>query len=163
MKCLIISDTHGNEYGVREVLSMHRDCEIVFFLGDGLSDIEELAYHDRERTWVCVRGNCDMRPLFCGGPVEKVEQISVAGKKIVITHGHEYAAKWGTDALRYLAESREADIVLFGHTHMPYEEYINDPKPLYLFNPGALSSPTFSYGILRLEGGNVLFSHGGRA
>ena len=159
MKCLIFSDSHGNGYSIRKILAKHPDAEVVFFLGDGLSDIEELAYYDRERTWICVRGNCDMRPLFRGAPIEKVEEITLLNKKIVATHGDLYNAKWGTDGLLYLAESRGADIVLFGHTHCAYEEYVNEKRPVYLFNPGAMCSPDFSYGILTL-GNGVLFSHG---
>ncbi len=161
MKALIISDTHGNSYAVRQILSRHPDAEIVFFLGDGLSDIEEIAYHDKERMWLCVRGNCDMRPLFCGNVIEKVEELSTHGKKIVITHGDLYNVKWSKEGLVDLAKSRGADIVLYGHTHMPDLEYVNGDKPFYLFNPGSVAYPTNSYGILTLQNGSVLFSHGG--
>jgi predicted phosphodiesterase len=45
---------------MREALSRHRDAEAVFFLGDGLSDIESFINADLgKRTWFFVRGNCD--------------------------------------------------------------------------------------------------------
>ena len=60
------------------------------------------------------------------------------------------------------AKEKGADIALFGHTHEPYEEYLPE-YGLWLFNPGALSSPARgepTYGLLTLSGANVLFSHG---
>ena len=160
MKALIISDTHGNAFAVREILARHSDAEVVLFLGDGLSDVEELAYYDKRRVWYVVRGNCDMRPLFCGEVVEKTLELYLNGRKIIMTHGDLYNAKWGMDSLKELARSRGADIVFFGHTHTPCEEYVSEPHPFYLFNPGSVAYPSQSFGILTLQGGSVLFSVG---
>ena len=43
MKCLCFSDSHGTSAYMRRALKMHPDAEVVFFLGDGLSDLEELT------------------------------------------------------------------------------------------------------------------------
>ena len=67
-----------------------------------------------------------------------------------------------TGALLAAARRAGADIALFGHTHIPHEEY--DPESgIYLFNPGSIGEPRAgrpSYGILSLSGKNVLFSLG---
>ena len=160
MKCLIFSDSHGCESGITRVLSMHRDADVVFFLGDGLSDADSVASFDRTRMWISVKGNCDFRSNFLGREVYKTEEITLEGKKIVLTHGDLYGVKFGCEGIKNLALSRKADIVLFGHTHTPYEEYANDVKPIYLFNPGSISSPSFSFGILMITESGVLFSHG---
>ncbi len=164
MKCLCFSDSHGYTYYIKEALRMHPDCEVVFFLGDGLSDIEALASEDTGRKWLAVRGNCDLRALMCGSEVKKTDSITLMGNRITYTHGDLYGAKYGPDGLLGLAERTESDIILFGHTHKPYEKYFpTDNGGIYLFNPGSIagswdSSPTF--GVINLTENGVLFSHG---
>lgn len=160
MKCLVFSDSHGNEYNISKALSMHRDADVVFFLGDGLSDAESVAAPDSKRMWIAVKGNCDFRSYFLGREVSKTEEIILEGKKIVLTHGDLYGVKYGNEKIKSLAHSRKADIVLFGHTHVPHEEYSDECGPIYLFNPGSIASHSGSFGILSLTESSVLFSHG---
>lgn len=160
MKCIVFSDSHGSLSYMMKALDMHRDAEVIFFLGDGLSDADSLAESDKSRMWIAVQGNCDFRSSFLGRDVNKTEEIILEGKKIVVTHGDMYGVKYGTDGIKNLALSRKADIVLFGHTHTPYEEYANEERPIYFFNPGSISSPSYSFGILTVTDGAVLFSHG---
>lgn len=162
MKCLIFSDTHGTDYFISRALDMHRDASFVFFLGDGLYDVDSYAMSDTRRTWVAVRGNGDYSRYLCGSAVECVEEFTLMGYKIVLTHGHLYGVKGGDEGLLRLADERGADIVLYGHTHLPRESYISDgERPVYLFNPGASSGYSASFGILTLSSKNPpLFSHG---
>lgn len=160
MKCIIFSDSHGCSSNMMSVLFMHRDAEVVFFLGDGLSDADSLASFDKERMWIAVRGNCDFGRCFLGREASKIEEITLCGKKIVATHGDMYGVKLGVEGIKNLALSRKADIILFGHTHIPHEEYVNEGEPIYLFNPGSISSPSYSFGILTLTEDTILFSHG---
>ena len=160
MKCLIFSDSHGCESGITKALSMHKDAEVVFFLGDGLSDADSVAAFDKSRMWISVKGNCDLRSYFREREVDKTEEITLEGRKIVLTHGDLYGVKYGDTGIKNLALSRKADIVLFGHTHTPYEKYENEVKPIYFFNPGSISSPSFSFGIMTVTESGVIFSHG---
>lgn len=160
MRCLIFSDSHGSPFYMSKALELHRDAEVVFFLGDGLSDADALASFDKSRTWIAVRGNCDFSSLFCGREVMKTEEIILEGHRIVATHGDMYGVKAGLENIKSLANSRKADIMLFGHTHMPHEEYVVGERPFYLFNPGSISRPTYSFGILTIAEKSVLFSHG---
>lgn len=160
MKCLVFSDSHGSRRTMERALRMNKDAEVVFFLGDGLSDLEALAREDSSRAYICVRGNCDFASTFRHSEVLKVEKICLEGYVIVLTHGDLYGAKYGTGGLISLGKAEGADVVLFGHTHCPYEEYISDtPKPMYLFNPGSASIASGSFGIMTL-GEGLLFSHG---
>ena len=162
MKCLIFSDSHNYTAHMSRALRLHKDAEIVFFLGDGLSDIDEIGYSYSAVKFLLVRGNCDFRMVALGEIVQKTAEIEISGKRIVYTHGDLYGAKYGTAGLEKLARDRNADIVLFGHTHEPELKYFGDgEKPFYLFNPGSISSGRGSYGILTLtEGQEPLFSHG---
>lgn len=166
MKCLIFSDTHGDAMGMRGALCRHPDAEAVFFLGDGISDFDAVAAAGG-RTWFAVRGNCDFRTYSpaLGGEVPTVGETVLLSRRIVFCHGHTAGAKAGVGGLLALAEERGADILLFGHTHTPLEQYFPDAKrPVWLFNPGSASfSPSVghpTFGILTLTENSVLFSHG---
>ncbi len=160
MKCLVFSDSHGSTYFIKQVLDMHPDAETVFFLGDGLSEIDTLRAGYPEKFWIAVRGNCDFYSSFMESPAKKTEEIKLCGYKIVATHGDLYGVKYGIGGLISLAKETDADIVLFGHTHIPFEKYISDyEKPFYLFNPGSISPSSASFGVIEL-GDAPLLSHG---
>ena len=145
---------------MQRALKLHPDAQVVFFLGDGIYDADALRAMDTNpRMWLAVRGNCDFHRLFDGREAKRIEEITLESRKIVLTHGDLYGVKGTLVHLEKMAKERGADIVLYGHTHTPNEVYINEDKPLYLFNPGSISSPSYSYGILTL-GESVLFSHG---
>lgn len=161
MKCLCFSDSHGYTSGIRRALSAHPDSEVVFFLGDGLCDIEPIISENQNRAWIFVRGNCDIRREINSIEAKIVESITLEGKKITLTHGDRYGAKHGHGELLALAKRTGSDIILFGHTHTPHESY-NSDMGVYLFNPGSISggySSPKSYGIITLTAGGVLFSH----
>ena len=160
MKCLIFSDSHGNISYMEKAIRRNPDADYIFFLGDGISDAEALAEFDLNHTWVCVKGNCDFKSTFLGRAINKTEEIFIESKKVVLTHGDLYSVKYGLDNIKSLAGCRKADIVLFGHTHRMYEEYVSESTPFYLFNPGSISKEEYSFGILTVTGNTVLLSHG---
>ena len=163
MKCLVFSDSHNETYLIKKAISSHPDAEVIFFLGDGLSDIEEIYLSFPERKILAVKGNCDFRSFVMNEFIEKTAVIDLLGKKIVYTHGDLYGVKYGMAGLERLAKETFADVILFGHTHTPVLEYFssNDIKPFYVFNPGSIGSREGSFGIMDLyEGKEPLFSHG---
>ena len=161
MKCLIVSDTHGSPERIRALLSLHRDAEILFFLGDGLSDFDDLRLPPTIAL-LAVRGNCDFRAMLSDGTcAQKLGAITLFGHRILYTHGDLYGVKYHDEGLLRLLAQQQGDIVLFGHTHNPVERYKDtDRGGVYLFNPGALSASLGSYGILTITEQGVLFSHG---
>ena len=160
MKCLVISDTHGNAQVIGNLLCMHKDAEVVFFLGDGLCDLE-LYISDKTRAFFAVRGNCDSYGFLGDVMVKKLDSITLLGHRITFTHGDLYGAKYGLDGLKLLATESSSDIILFGHTHQPLEKYIStDDGGYYLFNPGSASVIGRSYGIINITEKGILLSHG---
>ena len=162
MKLLVLSDTHGRVDRLARVLKIHSDADAILFLGDGLSDIARSGI-DIGKLF-CVRGNCDGSTV--GSNIFSPDELSLCfeGFNILMMHGHLHGVKSGTErALRY-AVAKGADILLFGHTHVPTETYLSDgEKPMYLFNPGSLGAGqggTASYGLIQIKSGNILFSHG---
>ena len=162
MKCLCFSDSHGASLNIRVALNKHPDAEVIFFLGDGLRDLENFIL-DRSRAWLAVQGNCDYYADLGDAPVKKTDAITLMGKRIIFTHGDLYGVKYGIDGVKRLAEEHNADIVLFGHTHTPLEKYIStDSGGYYLFNPGSIGSGYggASYGVINITDKGILLSHG---
>ncbi len=163
MKCLVFSDSHGSILGMKRAINMHPDAEVIFFLGDGLSDLESLIY-DRSRAYIAVRGNCDSHGILGDVMVKKTDSITLLGHRIFLTHGDLYGVKYGLDGIRGLAVDHNADIVLFGHTHQPLEKYIpTEDGGYYLFNPGSIGGgfgTKSSFGVINLTEQGILLSHG---
>lgn len=157
MKCIILSDSHGDLESVRSVLQKNRDAEVVFFLGDGLSDIFEVKKEFPTVAFFAVSGNCDVR-LF---EAARLERLTLEGKRIVLTHGDAFMVKSSLVGLRALAEDTMADIILFGHTHIPTLEAIGTSYgKAILFNPGSVRGAFYgagSFGTIDLkEGGECI-------
>ena len=162
MKCLCFSDSHGSPYNIRLALNKHPDAEVVFFLGDGLRDLEDFIL-DRSRAFLAVQGNCDYSSLLGNQNVKKTDSITLMGKRIIFTHGDLYGVKYGIDGVKKLALDHSADLVLFGHTHQALEQYIStDDGGFYMFNPGSIGAGFggASYGVINITDKGILLSLG---
>lgn len=149
MRILVTSDTHGDSASLRRAVLSQPKAEIVIHLGDGGDDVELVRTSFPERTFLQVRGNCDW-----GSALPQTGEFEAGGKKIFYTHGHMYGVKSGDYTIISEARSRKADILLFGHTHQPREDYEDG---LYIMNPGRLSGWEPTYGIIDItEQGIVL-------
>ena len=160
MLCLVFSDSHGNSRNMEIALSKNRSCEVVFFLGDGLSDISGIIPKYPTISFICVRGNCDSTYALSLVNVPDTDSVTLLGKRIVLTHGHLFGAKSGEGGLISLAKKTEADILLFGHTHEEQEKYVSGDRPFYLFNPGSISGCSPTYGVINITESGILLSHG---
>lgn len=135
MLIAVVSDTHRQEYYIQKVKSYIKNADILIHLGDNIEDADELAEGFKGKVYK-VSGNCD----FCRG-AERELVIDVEGIRILITHGDRYGVKYELNNLYYRAMDAEADIALYGHTHIPYMEEVNG---IWLFNPGSASLPRMS-------------------
>lgn len=132
MKILIISDTHRKHKNLEMLLERLRPIDLMIHLGDveGSEDyLAELAGCPLE----IVAGNND---FFSNLPREKM--ILVGEYKVWITHGHYYYVGSGIADIKRVAKSKGADIVMFGHTHIPLLDYDDD---IIALNPGSISYP----------------------
>lgn len=144
MRFLILSDSHGNVYNIRQVLLKHQGIENIIFLGDGVKDFENLGadLNGRKVTMVC--GNCDF-----GCELPAVETLIAEEKKIYITHGHKFSVKYGTDSLLAQAYKERANLVLFGHTHNQYIDYI---EGMHVVNPGSINEGFYAVADVTKQG-----------
>lgn len=146
LKIAVIGDTHGRiEKICRELKSLKADQ--IFFTGDFINDAKRISYHLGGVILHAVAGNCD---IFESGPAERI--VDLAGKRFYLVHGHQYGVKSGVNSLYYRGLELGADVILFGHTHIPFCERI---EGIWMVNPGSPSRPRLdkkgSYALLFLE------------
>lgn len=162
---LVASDTHGRADCLFEAFLRARP-DGVLFLGDGLRDLSILPCDIALRT---VRGNCDWTTRTDAPPV-RVEDI--AGYRIYMTHGHLQGVKHSLDSAIADAAAAGADVLLYGHTHVPYEKTYSVgaligktvlEKDLLVLCPGSLGHPLDAhptFATLTLAEGGVLAGFG---
>lgn len=154
MKALVFSDSHGRLEHLLEVIKQHKDCHAIFHLGDVEGDEQRLRNATPYPVYM-VRGNCDYDTK-----IQETMVVEWGGKRIAMTHGHRYLTYGGMDSLRYFGQQEKGDIVMFGHTHVPFLEEMDGR--VYL-NPGSISKPRQerkipTYTIITLESdGNISF------
>ena len=168
----IISDSHG--YGRRIGSILERLAAInerpdgIIFLGDGAKEV--IMNTPEDIRLYSALGNCDgICDIYDNsGEIVPLERLEVlGGVRILMMHGHKYFVKHGLAEAIFRASRLNADILLFGHTHLPVyktmmagEEISGEPlkKDLHIFNPGALADRSF--GLLTVKDGKILLSHG---
>ncbi len=146
MRIIVISDTHGRSSLIEKIIEAQPEAKQVFFLGDVVRDIEDIPFMYPSHTFYIVSGNCDY-----GSTYKSADAVTLGGKRILFTHGHAYSVKSGTVRLLEWAKRENADIVLFGHTHVAKTEYA---EGVYFVNPGSPTCPRegrSSYAVIDIE------------
>lgn len=158
---LIASDSHGKTSHLRALLSSHPRADMLLFCGDGVRDVFQVADEFPNVAVIAVRGNCD---FFGAEDVPYEKCFTVNGIRILMMHGHLHGVKGGIGAALSYAGKQNADILLFGHTHIRREERAPyGEKNIMLFNPGSIGKRddgVFSYGVLTVQNESFLLSHG---
>ncbi len=132
MKVLIVSDTHGRNYNFLKTLEKVSPIDMLIHLGDYDGGEGYIMSVTPCRTEM-VSGNND---FFNGLPKEKL--ICIGKYTIMLTHGHRYGVYNTTQDIKEEAAKRNANIVMFGHTHVPMID-LNDE--VWAINPGSLALP----------------------
>ncbi len=145
-----MSDSHGDLRQAERALKEMGEIFMLIHAGDYYRDGLRLGKLLGCEV-VAVGGNCDRGKK---GPPEEV--LEVGGHRLFVTHGHLYGVKFGLMRLYYRALEVGADVVVFGHTHVPFSEEI---EGIYFFNPGSITWPRggkkATYGLLELAPGKV--------
>lgn len=131
-RIMIISDTHGQHENLKNALKNEKPIDKLIHLGDAEGEedyIRALAECELE----IVAGNND---YFSS--LEREITIYIGRYKVLLTHGHYYCVSVGLEYIKDEARERNYDIVMFGHTHRPLIEIMED---ITLINPGSISYP----------------------
>ncbi len=132
----VISDTHIPERATKipeVVFEIFKDVELILHGGDLVSmtvlhELENLA------PTLCVQGNMDR---MYGLKFPKNEIINVNDVNIGIDHGEVYP-RGDTQQLKYLGLEMGVDVLITGHTHVPF---IKEVDKMILLNPGSPTVP----------------------
>lgn len=144
MRILVISDTHGNEPGLLQAVAEQPTARAVIHLGDGAREVLAAAERFPDLPFYAVRGNCDWASV--AGDLPFAREESFVGKRVFFTHGHLYEVKFDLYRAVCAARERQADVLLYGHTHTAHSTWDDG---LLVFNPGSLSGGADStYGTL---------------
>ena len=132
MRILIVSDTHKAHGNLERALEKEGPLDMLIHLGDveGKADYIEAVAGCPVHM---VSGNND---FFSDLPWE--EEFFIGDHHVFITHGHGYFVGMNEDRLKAEARGRGADIVMYGHTHMPA---LTVEPDLITLNPGSISDP----------------------
>ncbi len=131
VRIAIIGDTHGRVSGIKTVLA-NNPPEHIIHTGDYFADAKRIAM-PLKLPFHAVTGNCDAKK---GEPDELL--LELAGRRIYVAHGHQYGVKRDLNSIWYRGQEMQADIVIFGHTHIPHCEKVGET---WLLNPGSTSRP----------------------
>lgn len=154
MKILVFSDAHGQIRRMEQAIRAHeKDTDAMIFLGDGVREAENLFLQFPRIMHAAVLGNND---IACSGVQDCI--LDLQGVRTLCTHGHKYGVKSGRGRLYQAAVEKEAQLVLFGHTHVP-EEFTMEG--IRFFNPGSVGCGiTRTYGVVYIENGNIVSGFG---
>jgi len=142
MKLVIVSDSHGSTDSVLKVVR-HEKPDMLIHLGD-LEDSRatvEAGLPSPLMPCVFIKGNCDYSSQ---GDLSGMSVFSLKGHRFLCTHGHLQHVNYGLDNLLYTAEENKCDIALYGHTHAPFDEFLEVPftgRKIHVLNPGSIARP----------------------
>lgn len=158
MRVVVLADTHMRRDWDRTLPPRAWDvlhgADAILHAGDVIEGwvLEELAAVAPVHA---VLGNND-RELE--GVLPETLELELAGVRIGMTHDSGPAAG---RARRLHARFPDRDVVVFGHSHVPWNEPGVDGQ--LLFNPGSPTErrrqPHRTVGVLELEAGRVLSAH----
>lgn len=133
-KILVISDTHGDYRRTDALIEREKPFDMLIHCGDAEIDLKALI-PDPSLPVYAVKGNCDVL-----SPLPEVLTVKVGYYNLMITHGHRYHIRSSMDLLLEAARQNFADVVLFGHTHVPVN-YRAQESGILVVNPGSLVYP----------------------
>lgn len=143
-KVLIMSDSHGWKEEVLTIKNRHHyEVDVMIHCGDS-----ELEPDSKElEGFQAVRGNMDFDMDF---PTEK--EVQTGSLHFLVVHGHLHQTNSTYMNVQYRAQEIGANVVCFGHSHIPVAEKIGE---ILYINPGSIRQPRVqlpgSYAILSAD------------
>ena len=151
MKIGVVSDTHSHDLP-KQMMDDLKDVDLIVHVGDFCSgdDLRRFRQINKVRA---VFGNMDGLEIRQLLPERDVFEAD--GLKIGLYHGQGSPER----VLNYVKKEfkrDKLDVVIFGHSHLPFNEVIDG---VLYFNPGSptdvVRPPYCSYGILEVKNGKV--------
>lgn len=139
----VLSDTHifaiddEAEVLLKFLENVFAGCDLILHAGDIVSSefIEELQ---KIAPVEAVSGNMDLERTRATFPPKKI--IEVENKLIGLIHGS--GPPQGIHSRIYVAFTIKPDIIVYGHTHEPFQGYENG---VFFLNPGSPNDTRFAF------------------
>ena len=155
MRAVVLADTHLKTTSVRRlpavVVEACADAHVILHAGD-VTDESLLRELEGFAPVIAVLGNNDV-----GLELPETRTFELDGVQVAMIHDSGPRAR---RAARLHARFPDADLVVFGHSHIPWNEVGVDGQ--VLFNPGSPTQrrrqPFTTFGIVECSGG-VLTRH----
>ncbi len=151
MRIIVLSDTHSSPLPAALIRDI-RSADMIVHAGD-FSDLEVYRQLKAMKDIRAVHGNMDGAALHDALPKQTVFECE--GVRVGLVHG-DGSPKGTAARLGRLFKGQDVQVVVFGHSHEPYNEMVDG---VLFFNPGSptdtIRSPYLSYGVLELKDGKV--------
>lgn len=145
-KLVVMSDNHGQDMMMEYIRKKEPDADYYIHCGDSEASRQELL-----TGYICVSGNNDWYLDLPREAKLKVEDLTV-----LITHGQYFGFFNRELAMNDLLTRTQCQVLLFGHTHMPY---FQKDDHFYYINPGSTTLPRGgsqpSYAVVTIDGQKV--------
>lgn len=147
-RILVVSDSH-NKFRILDTVikKLSKSVTDIIHLGDHCFDMDKYINLYPHINIYRVSGNCDYSE-----DCPQSLTVDFSGIKIFMCHGHFLGVKSGIERIFYTAKENDAKIALFGHTHFPFLEKLED---VTIMNPGSISMPRGvdyeSYGMINIS------------
>ncbi|GAB6100725.1 phosphodiesterase [Halanaerocella petrolearia] len=150
MKLGVISDIHGSFSAFQKAKKYLADSDLLLIAGDLLyhgarnplpkgydtkAVVKEL--NQMEEDFLAVKGNVDalVDDWVLPYPLSDYTVVEDNGRRIAVYHGYQHETE---KERANFAHKLGADILVFGHTHLPL---VKEVKGVTLLNPGSISLP----------------------
>lgn len=151
MKIGVVSDTHSHLIP-KKLLNDFKSVDLIIHAGD-FCTTDDLNVFKKIKEVRAVFGNMDGLEIRQILPEKVIFQVD--GVKIGLCHGYGSPDKV-PKVVKSEFKNDKVHVVIFGHSHFPYNETING---VLYFNPGSpndvVRAPYCSYGMLNINHGQV--------
>ena len=146
-----MSDSHSGMSFMRRCVETVKP-DVMIHLGDYFDDGETMAEENPHIRIHQVPGNCYRYRLIRYEP--EVRCYAIGGVKFYMTHGHLHNVKVNRYQLLLEARKMDAQVVLYGHTHVA--DCYREADGLWVMNPGACGSSGGSVGLIEITDGAIV-------
>ena len=131
---VVVSDTHSTDSHrlTGRTLDAVREADLVVHAGDFMTESVLDAFYDEADVLRAVYGNNDDAGIRNRIPESRT--VEYGGVRFAVTH----TRRGGSTALTLFGRERDADAMIFGHSHRPG---FDGTGPLALLNPGSHAQP----------------------
>ncbi|GLX70728.1 metallophosphoesterase family protein [Paenibacillus glycanilyticus] len=161
MKIIVVSDTHMPRMAKAlppRLLAELANADLIIHAGDWTSSsvYSELSKFAPVKG---VAGNNDGEIIVKKLGYKKI--VSAGGKRIGLVHGHlPYSGKKAEQNAALAFTPNQVDVIVFGHSHVPY---MKEHNGVLLFNPGSPTAkrkqPQYSFGVMHISDGELKARH----